>query len=171
MKTSDKILAISAIFISACALFVSIYQTRILSMEKDAAVWPYLRIETSWQPDRFILSIANDGIGPALIQEVTYELGDTIFYRIDHVIAALVEKDTLLKNDLKNYSYANIESYGTAMRAGESTNILEVVDVPNRVIKKLQEYIYVEKIKVTIDYCSIYKKCWRNEDNKIIEVN
>ncbi len=171
MKTSDRILAISAIFVSACALAVSIYQTRILSMEKDAAVWPYLRVATSWTDQQFILSVSNDGIGPAIIQDVTYKLGDSTFYMIHQVARYLIEQDTVLKNNVDNISYSNIESEGTAMRAGESTKILHISNVPNKVIKRIQDYMYTEKIKIKIDYCSIYNKCWRNQDNEMLELD
>lgn len=170
MKNSDRILAISAIFVSACALAVSVYQTQMLSMEKDAAVWPYIRIGTSWHSDRFVLDVSNDGIGPALIQEVTYEFKDSTFYRIHELIPILIQQDTFLKATLKNFIYANIEDYGTAMKAGESTNILDIQHESKEVIKRLQHYIYVEEIKIKIDYCSVYQKCWRNQDNKIVEL-
>lgn len=171
MKNSDRILAISAIFVSACALAVSIYQTRILSMEKDAAVWPYLRVGTSWTDEQFILSVSNDGIGPAIIQDVTYTLGDTTFHMIHQVARHLIEQDTILKNNVDDISYSNIESEGTAMRAGESTNILQISKVSNEVIKRIQNYMYTEKIKIKIDYCSIYNKCWRNQDNEMLELD
>lgn len=171
MKNSDRILAISAIFVSACALAVSVYQTRILSMEKDAAVWPYLRIGTSWHEQQFILSVSNDGIGPAIIQNMTYELEDTTFQMIHQVVRHLIENDTFLSNNIEEISYANIENEGTAMRAGENKNIFQISNVPNDVIKRIQHYMYVEKIKIKIDYCSIYNKCWRNQDNEMIELN
>jgi len=171
MKNSDRILAICAIFVSACALAVSIYQTRILSMEKDAAVWPYLRIGTSWHDKQFILSVSNDGIGPAIIQDMTYELEDTTFQLIHQVVHYLIENDTILKNSVENISYSNIENEGTAIRAGENINIFQVSDVPNKVIKRIQHYMYVEKIKVKIAYCSIYNRCWRTQGNEMIELD
>lgn len=171
MKISDKIVAFSAIFISVCALGVSIFQTRILSMEKDAAVWPYVRIATTWTDSQFILSVSNDGIGPAIIQDVTYEFHDSTYYFIHKLALNLMNQDTLLKNSIETLSYANIESYGTALKAGESRDILTIEKVSPEVIKRFQHYLYKDRIKIKIDYCSIYKKCWRNQDNDIQELD
>lgn len=170
MKTSDKILAISAIFISACALAVSIYQTRMLSMEKDAAVWPYVRIATTWREKEFVLSVSNDGIGPAIIQNVVYTVNDSSYYLIHNLVQGLMKQDTLLNKGINRFSYANIEEQGTALKAGDSRDILTIKDVSPAVIKRFQYYIYTNPIKTKIDYCSIYQKCWRNQDNKIIEL-
>ena len=167
MKNSDRILAISAIFVSACALAVSVYQTRILSMEKDAGVWPYVRVDAHWQKSKYTLQIGNDGIGPALIQEVMYTWKDTSFSRIQDFTNYLIAKDSLLAAEIKEYNYSNIESYGTALKAGESRDIVIFDNISKMAIQRTLTYF--RDVNIEIEYCSIYKKCWLNKNNEIIE--
>ncbi len=166
MKSSEKILAFAAIFISICALVVSVYQTRMLSQEKDASVWPYLRIENSWGGDYFILSVVNNGIGPAIIKDMHYKMDDSTFTRIHHLTDYILinQPDTAYQNT--GYGYSNIEPEGTAIRAGERKEILkfEGIDDIGEIISP-----YLRNIEISIDYCSVYKKCWTNFNNKNIE--
>lgn len=165
MKNADKILAICAIIVSACALAVSIYQTRILSQEKDASVWPYLRISQSWGQDYFIVSISNDGIGPAIIQDMFYEFHDSTFYRIQNLVRFVIKEDGRI--DRLPLAYSNIEVAGTAIKAGESKEIMKITEMEG-----ISEILldHIEQIDLTIEYCSIYKNCWRNRNNDIIEL-
>ena len=168
MKNSDKILAICAITISLSALIVSIYQTQVLSMEKDAAVWPYLRIGQSWSPKHYTLSVQNSGIGPGIIKNMSFNLEDTTFQRIDDLVSYSLNQ---LADSLKSkvsYSYSNIESDGTALIAGEKVDILNFKGD----IYKIQPAVKdIGQVNIVIEYCSVYNKCWVNKNNnELIEL-
>jgi hypothetical protein len=75
----DKILSVSAIVVSTCALVVSILQTRIMQTQQEKSVWPHVGwyIKSGWQSDStgsFSIKVVNKGIGPALIKDVTLVL-------------------------------------------------------------------------------------------------
>lgn len=168
MKDSDKILALCAMFVSICALVVSVYQTKMLSQEKDAAVWPYIQIKFSMGHDYFVISAANDGIGPAIIQEMNYLYGDSTFARINHLADFVVKqtRDSSLIN--ASYGYTNVETKGSVIKGGETKDILKFKNFPG-IIDKLA--LYDKKFVPTVKYCSIYKKCWQNIDNDITSVS
>lgn len=161
---TDKIVSTCAIIVSICALVVSVYQTKILSQEKDASVWPYLQSKYSFGPDYIRLSIDNDGIGPAIIQNVYYQYKDTTFHQIQNLAKFLIKKqDSNLLKDVR-IAYSNIESKGSVIKAGDGNYIFRINKVPG--IAELMNP-EVGNIRIVIDYCSIYQKCWRNMDNTI----
>jgi len=165
---SNKAITFAAIFVSICALFVSIYQTRILSQQKDASVWPYLRFGHSYGQDYFYMTVENSGVGPAIIDDMKYIYNDSIFHQIDGLADFIIqelEQDSITVD--KGYSYSNIESSGTALKAGENRKIFSIETKNKRFIDSLLSKSYQASIR--IKYCSIYKTCWLNVNNDIEE--
>ncbi|HHH50098.1 MAG TPA: hypothetical protein ENK52_03875 [Saprospiraceae bacterium] len=168
MKSSDKLLAISAIIVSISALFVSAYQVKVLSMQKDAAVWPYIRIEVSWGPEYYTIKISNQGIGPGIIKNISFDLKDTSFTRIDYLANYCLSQleDSIVSKT--SYSYSNIESNGTALIAGESVKILNFKGDMRKIQNALRD---LGEMNLSIEYCSVYNKCWINKDNEeLVEI-
>ncbi len=66
----NMIVAVSAVFIGICALFVSIVQTNLQRKQSYAATWPYLEINTDMLDNQFYFSVTNKGAGPAIIKKV-----------------------------------------------------------------------------------------------------
>ena len=68
---SDKILSLSAMFISLCTLIVFIYQTELIRVEQHKSVYPYLSLSNGGSGNinyRYILE--NKGIGPAVLTSI-----------------------------------------------------------------------------------------------------
>lgn len=64
----DKITALSAVFIGACALLVSLYTAFLQRSQVRAQTWPFLQL---WQTDEGrAFSVSNRGVGPARILDV-----------------------------------------------------------------------------------------------------
>ncbi len=121
-NNTDKILSISAIVVSACALVVSIVQTRIMQKQQEKSVWPHVRwyVASGWGNDstgNFSVKVMNKGIGPAIIKDVTLILEGTQ-YGSDELRTVLekigkqeilsaneeqCEQTVLLPNDIINY--------------------------------------------------------------------
>ena len=154
----ENAVAYAAVFISLLALFVSVYQTRILSQEKHASVWPYLQIGHAWEGDGYSLSVENSGVGPAIIQNVEFHYNDTIFTRIHHFLSYVINSEQLKEF---NGVYSNIETTGHVIPQGENENIIEIAkdSLAAEAVLRHRDSLYV-----IIDYCSIYGNCWRVED-------
>ena len=79
-KSEINIVALAAVVVSLSALFVSVYQTQLQKKQQYASVWPHLTIyNTTVMTDstfQWTINIANHGVGPAVIREVTYSLND-----------------------------------------------------------------------------------------------
>lgn len=171
MKTSDKIITFSALFISCLALFVSIVQTRILQKQSQAAVWPRVDLLDSSSNEHFELYVTNQGVGPAIVSDIEYIYKDTSFNSlpklVTHVGILKARADKLKGDHLKlDYTFAEIVE-GRVIKPGESIKIYNARD--SFTIKLGWEYLY--DVKFRLDYCSIYDDCWRMQDNEYIELN
>lgn len=165
MKTSDKILTFSAIFISCLALVVSIMQTRIMQKQSHAAVWPRLDTGYGYGSDYFKTMVRNQGVGPAIVTEIEYSYKDSSFQNIENLVTYFIEVES--KNTQEtvqiNYSYSNIAK-GQVIGASEVIEIFKTTDSTSvAIIKK-----YLSETNISLDYCSIYETCWRMQHEEII---
>ena len=67
---TDIIVSVSAVFVSLCALGVSLYQADIQSRTLRAEFWPHVDVLTSWSYGTYRASVVNSGSGPARIRSV-----------------------------------------------------------------------------------------------------
>jgi hypothetical protein len=75
---SEKLLSISAMAISFITLMIFIYQTNLMRRQNYLSIMPYLSISTSNSPAafRYSISVQNNGVGPAIIESVTFYSGN-----------------------------------------------------------------------------------------------
>lgn len=66
----NMMVAVSAVLIGVCALFVSIVQTNLQRKQSYAAAWPYLEISTDMLENQFYFRVTNKGAGPAIIKKI-----------------------------------------------------------------------------------------------------
>ena len=67
---ADRILSLSAILIGVCTLFITLYQTHLTRQAQSAQVYPYLVVGISSNDDGTYITLRNDGVGPARIEDV-----------------------------------------------------------------------------------------------------
>ncbi len=67
---SEAFVALAAIVISICALFVSFYEARIMRTQQKASVWPYVQLGQHYDHEGFMYKAQNRGVGPAMIESV-----------------------------------------------------------------------------------------------------
>jgi len=162
---SDKIVSLSAMSISVITLVIFIYQTNLMSRQNYLSILPYLSISTSDSPgdNSFKLSLENHGVGPAIIEKVTFKYKDSIFdlteYN-DEIFTFLLAKAPEL-DSIKTVSYSTLER-GTAIPSNTSNNIIEVKNSPDDYVllqenlgKLLADGLYYEVI-----YRSIQNERW-----------
>jgi len=156
MKRLNSILTYTAIFISFCAFFVSIYQTQALKLQTEimqeqqhASVWPRLFAGRLTGPKTYNYNLQNDGVGPAIIKYVEISLDGKIYKTWEDILSSI--------NGEKDYSiYKSIIS-NRVIRPGEQVTMCGLRDV--ELINKMHKL----NPKVTIDiyFTSVYGRCWR----------
>ncbi|MBX2878106.1 MAG: hypothetical protein KTR30_38660 [Saprospiraceae bacterium] len=74
------VVAFCALFVSACALYISVQEVRIMRSQQKAAMFPYLTVGKSYNADGFGLRIENTGNGLAKVH--SYQVfNDTVFFK------------------------------------------------------------------------------------------
>ena len=153
------LVGLSALLLSLCGLFISIYEASLIRQAQRASVWPYVQIGASLSPGRINLWVQNTGVGPARIQaaSVTYK-GETKARWWD-----------LILNDLG----ANVDSVGfyhsmingrvlPTNSEGETFFRITKGSGPamRELFASLRREILAGTIDVTVCYCSVYDECW-----------
>ncbi len=165
MTLTEKIVTGAALFISCLALFVSIMQTKIMSQQKDASVWPYLQLSTNMMPTEFSVDLDNVGVGPAKIKEMHYELEGKRFGQIQELVRYILKKENLTTE----FRFSNLESGNRVLLQGDSRRIVGIADSTSTSINSFRKY--ASTVKIYIKYCSIYDKCWVIDGEEYYEVD
>ena len=66
---SDRVVAVSAMFIGVCSLFLTVYQTHLTRQAQSASVLPYLAVGITSNGEGVYVTLRNDGVGPARIED------------------------------------------------------------------------------------------------------
>ena len=150
--------AFVATFIGALAVGVSAYTAYVQRQQVRAQVWPILQYSTSNEPN-LRLSLANKGVGPALIRDVVVSVDGEIF----HVWPDVLQK--LLGPPPHFFSQSTVRN--RVLAAGESIDILEPRDATGAGLKPGKPGSEGDlfnstrgRIAVEICYCSTLGDCW-----------
>ncbi len=77
----NSVVAFSAVFMSACALYISVQEVRIMRIQQKASMFPYLTVSRIYNSEGFGIRIKNSGNGLARID--SYQVfNDSIFQRL-----------------------------------------------------------------------------------------
>jgi len=156
MKRLNSILTYTAIFISFCAFFVSIYQTQalktqteIMQEQQHASVWPRLFISRNTGPNIHQIVLQNDGVGPAIIKSVEISLDGKTYKSWDDLFSAINGK----KDNSISKSFVN----NRVIKSGQQIIMCNLLDI--ELINKMNQ-LY-PKITFDIYFTSVYGRCWR----------
>ena len=154
--------AMAAIFVSLCALSVSILQEQSTQRHARLSVLPFVQTEVrEMQDSTWELIINNKGVGPAMIKKIEYTFENKNYdERIDDLAIDIVGQ-----NKLKNFAFGRYG--GTVISVNESSMLVRMTGKYNT--QKLSENY--SKIKVKITFASIYEEVWVSENNVIKKLN
>ena len=162
--------------ISLCALFVSIYQTRVLSQQQEvmaeqqrimtesakAQLWPYLEVDrTRGSKDGITLdtlefTIVNNGTGPAVIEGATVQYQENYAKDWGNLFSLTNLPDTV--SGLVNNSTLSLG----VLPAGQSRTILGLSINPP-LMEHMGRIIDNEGFTITICYRSVFDDYWLRE--------
>jgi len=166
------LIAMIAVLISTLSAYISFKESKILMQQQKIALsqqetsaWPYLQnvIANNFRGDTVVIvnySVENKGIGPAIINDVTYKFDNKEISNWS-LGRELVEKyDSLFKiRQLQNAALNQI-----VLAPGETHNVITV-----ELCKKRNSNLNLQAFANEIGelyvleycYCSVYGKCWK----------
>jgi hypothetical protein len=67
---TDRIVALSAMAVGLCTLFITLYQTYLARQAQSASVYPYLVFAINSTDEGVYITLRNDGVGPAMVEDL-----------------------------------------------------------------------------------------------------
>lgn len=151
----QNLVAYSAVFISACALFVSFYEARIMRRWQQASLWPRIQIGESYSTrgpetqDYFII-VGNSGVGPADIKGVQVDVGGKAYDSWKQAFSALLGED--VPKDFNGFSEIN----GNVLPPNNATRAFSL-NMGGYYARIMAER---HRLDVKICYCDVFDNCW-----------
>ncbi len=164
---TDKIIALSAIFISLLTLIIFLYQTRVISKQARLSVTPRISfiggISNQKSSVTFSVGIKNNGLGPAIIDS-TAILSNKKYYPLNF--------KEFTKNHYPTADSITIKSSSTVFNKGATVLpnnevILSEVEVSRDKLKDFYALYNLEieenrfPFDIIIYYSSIYEEKWK----------
>ena len=149
--------ALIATFVGLCALCVSGYTAYVQRQQVRAAVWPILEFDSGNGPIQF--SLANKGVGPAIIKHVIVRVDDQPVKNWAEVLEKILGPGY--------HRGAESDMSGRVFAAGESMNVFTPHDDAQTPVSfdksnPLWEKLDSGRKRVTVEicYCSTLGECW-----------
>lgn len=132
----EKVSHYAVVFIAVLALFVSIWQVRVGHRHNQLSVKPYLDFHIDQSDSILHVSFSNEGFGPAILKELTFEYEGVVYPRLETYLKATGE----IKNVQLMYNY----SRNTVIASGSEKLLVELKgsDVRGVEVKMKYEDIY-----------------------------
>ena len=175
--TSEKLLGLSALFVSLLTLMVFVYQTNLIRKQQYRSVYPHLSITNFYSGSvdyQFVLK--NDGVGPALIQSVDISDLEGNSYKS---ISKYLHSKLSIKDSV--WVYNSDLSEGRLIPANEEIILFGLFNeeqtmarkLPPNTISgaiKLRSILNNDSLKVSITYSSIYDESWTISNDSDVPV-
>lgn len=157
LKTNHQVLtAVGAMFVGAAALFIAWDQARVMRAQQHGAVVPALQVDAFTRTDEGVLSVglrvANNGVGPAFIRDITVLRDGHPVSEIDGMFAALPAP--------QDRSWFNMTD--RVIAPGDTVTPI-AVDWPMDVVTGeaiAAMFAEWERWDTEICYCSVFDRCW-----------
>lgn len=152
------LVGVSAVFIGACALGISLYETSLMRWEQRASVLPLLELGRSYNLGegeknvdawRLSLHAENVGIGPARIMNFIVEVDGVPTQSWGDAIRALIGHE-------ETVAYGQSTINGRTIPPDREVTMFELKDT-----KLTREIINnFDRLTFSACFCSIFDECW-----------
>ncbi len=160
---TDKILGLSAMFISLCTLIVFLYQTNLIRQQQYMSVYPHLSLENyGTYTSNYKYVLKNDGVGPAIIKSVMVKTKDGKNY--DDIASYVNASVAQMKDSTLNFYFTNVHK-GRLVPANNKIDIILNNDKKMRTAAILHKILHKKGLNIEIEYESIYGERWEITNN------
>lgn len=147
---ADRITALSAVFIGACAVAVSLYTAYLQRSQVEAQTWPFLQLWRS--DDAHILYLSNRGVGPARIRDVHLRVDGEEASSFADALSRIAGKPV---QPLHQSYFAR-----RALAANEDVQMLELAADDYAALRASRH-----RMTLAICYCSVLNECYLLDEN------
>ena len=95
-EDGNLIVALAAVVISVCALYISVQEVRIMRMQQRISLYPYVKVSQSYGAEGFSITARNSGSGLAKINffELSSNLMSDSFLLSKFIFELVVDEGT-----------------------------------------------------------------------------
>jgi hypothetical protein len=175
---TDRIVSLTAMFVGLGSLFIIIYQTALTRQAQQASVLPYLMFSLNSNEHGVHITIANNGVGPARIEDVRVQykgrdvVGDPYeFYTTLHPDSGFFDVNKLAPGRLipANTSLELVGMAGQSARAQamlvDFLGLFEIAEVPKRWYAGVRRA--PDRAVIVITYSTVYGDRWRIRSDRL----
>jgi hypothetical protein len=148
--------SVVAIGISALALAIGAYQTRLMQAQARASVWPYVKIGLGYADNGesagFNIHVQNNGVGPALVKSVRVWLDDKPLHSWADAYPIL------MGHGEGRAKLEGLRGIVIPPSTNRETDVHAITITDPEQARKFYEAS--DRFKIDICYCSVYEDCW-----------
>jgi hypothetical protein len=162
----DFLIAIAALLVSTLSAFALFYQTRVVADQYAATIWPYLEVNETYSERGEILTIDNDGVGPALVQSAQLYVNGKPVHNWGEYFSTLLRNPAMVAFFKKAMSAAESGKTPGSMRTSSVDPGMTIRAGESKIILKIDlaglPYLELAKTTLALDlcYCSLNNSCW-----------
>lgn len=160
ITSPQMLVSLSAVLLSLCGLFVSLYETSIMREEQYASVWPHVEIGPSLNENDYALAflIQNTGVGPANIKAAHIKHNGEIIKNWREIVTRFTEDENYFTGSI------NLINGSVLPPRSDQESIYEfnadTSNVRKELFYKFRNQILEGNLNINICYCSVYDQCW-----------
>ncbi len=159
----DLVIAVCALLISSLATAASWWQSRVVAEQLSAQVWPYVSFSVDLNDELFSISIANDGLGPAVLRTAGLSVDgkpQASFVDAMHAMFGpnLIQRARRGGDRKVSATYAS-GGPGSVLRAGASATVFAFRSKRWATLFS-REW---QRLDMRVCYCSIEGACWTRD--------
>ena len=148
-SSPEMVVAVSAIVLSICGLFIALYEASIARRAERASVWPHVEVSASVQGAQVEIWVRNTGVGPARIRAASLTHDGTVLDDWGALMDSLQIDST---NLVSQYSLIG----GRVLGVDAEREVIFGTDVR----ADAEDPIFKGNVDVMLCYCSVYDECW-----------
>lgn len=182
MKTKisfEKASTLLVIVASLGSLFIIYRQTNLMDkqfklqrLEQHKSVLPYLSLFNTSNSDFYSYTLANKGIGPALINEINITYKDSTYedHDLRSFFNAVIKKEDSIFSNYNDIGHSSI-SKGMLIPSSQTTRMITHDSEDRNKIKHLRDW-FNRKVDIEIVFSSIYGEKWviNNHQNSPLKI-
>ena len=165
----ERIFSSVAILSSILTVGVFAYQTYLIREQNKMSVYPHLVAYYSFDPNKFFsFAVSNDGVGPALIEEVKFSVRGKTYNRLESYT-----RDVLHSKEISKYKFRRSYSglfKGILLPANKERILVKISpmdSVPHTVMHTIRKKFSNDSLHIKIVYKSIFgEKFMISSDSK-----
>lgn len=166
LSRPETMIGLSAVLLSVCGLFISMYEARLLRAHQRASVWPHVEVTPSLRTDGVTLMVRNTGVGPARIEAAAVTVNGERHDNWEAVIRRVLDEPARVN------AYHSLINGRVLPAAADGEVIFEVGadggGAGPGLLTALRDEIMEGNLDVELCYCSVYDECWTTRMQDVV---